>query len=129
MRVVFMMNNYSMRTARRLVAEGTYPAQHLWGYPGGSVPCFRPWALAERSLYDVDILGSRWFRNVRNGFVKFFGDPLQTVAALRAARRGALIYAADQRSAILVLLLKRLRLVNLRVAVLVHHPPRSAWER
>lgn len=129
MKPVFMMNNYSMRIARELVSDGSYPAQHLWGYPAGSVPGYRPWLLPSQSLFDLKVLQVRWLRTLRNGFIKLLGDPLQMISALRASRHGAIVYAADQRSPALVLALKRLGLVDLRIAVLVHHPPVGWWER
>jgi hypothetical protein len=124
-RRVVLLNNYPMREALRLVREGTYPAQHLWGmWETVGVHDWRIAAPPPRPGRHSARL-ERWARRLD----PLLGDLRQELGALRLARRGDVIYAADQQSAALLGALRRLRLLRAELVVVVHNGPRLRWTR
>lgn len=125
-----MLNNYSIREVRRLVADGEYPEHHLWGMPLIDSCSGRKWRWTAKALYDWGWIRRLKLVALRGALVKAFGDPVQVFGAIRASRRSpTTVYSADQRSCVPYLVLKRLRLVRAPIVVLVHHPPAGAWQR
>ncbi|TFD86126.1 hypothetical protein [Cryobacterium serini] len=123
---IFFLNNYSMTAAAERVENGDYPGHHLWGYNER-----RPedtWVIPP-SLYDLNIGPRKYAPLVRRVLVRSMGDPRQQLFTLLRARRGDTIYAADQRTALLLGIMKRLRLIQASYLVVVHHAPRFAWEK
>lgn len=123
---VFFLNNYSMRKAVRTHRAGAYPGQHLWGWTER-----RPsdtWVLPP-SVYDVDLRPGGLASRLRRALVRAVGDPLQQLVVALRVRRGDVVYAADQRSALLLGVLAGLGLLPVPYVVIVHHPPRGRLER
>lgn len=128
---IILTNNYSMQAALSRERAGEYPGQHLYGFseqPSGDGRL--RWVLPSRSIYDITWLGhSAVWMKARGALVRMVGDPLQQWYALTHARRGDLIFAADQWSSRALLLLRRMRVLRVPVLVLVHHAPGGSLER
>lgn len=120
---VFLLNNYDIRDAFERVDAGDLPSQHLWG----------AWESRERLSWQVPprnwVAPRGRLGALRRRLLPFTGDLAQQWHVLRRARRGDVVYAADQQSAALLAALRRLRLLRVPVIVMVHNGPRSAWTR
>ncbi len=120
---MFILNNYDLRDAFDRVAGGELPSQHLWG----------AWELRN----DVDWLmpPHNWvssrtpLTSLLRRLMPFLGDLAQEAHVLTHARRGDIVYAADQQSSALLGALRRMGLLRCRLVVVVHNGPRSRWTR
>jgi glycosyltransferase involved in cell wall biosynthesis len=111
---VLFTHRYSMRVVERAVAEGSYPAHHLWGADG-----------LRAAGYDVE-LGS--FGGGRQAFSALsfrlgnrLGDVEQEAAMLRLARDGAVVVAGEAE------LVRGLTVVGFGPLVGVVHSRVAAW--
>jgi glycosyltransferase involved in cell wall biosynthesis len=124
---IYLMNNYSMRKALRQFEAGTYPGQHLWGVIPKSSAI--EWVVP-KGLFDLRVLSRRGLVRLRTLILRSIGDPFQQIAILsRTGRRANVIYAADQWSGALIGALARVGVVRRPYLVLVHHAPKSRWNR
>ncbi|MDR6790955.1 glycosyltransferase involved in cell wall biosynthesis [Pseudarthrobacter oxydans] len=123
-RRVSLINSYRMREARRLVIDGTYPAQHLWGTWNLS----GKWSTAVTNVC-MNRIGEKyqWARGIVKHIERILGDPFQTIWAVVGSNRGSIIYAANPKTGTLIGALKRLRLTRVPYIVLVHSHPLSSW--
>lgn len=120
---VLLLNNYPMDEAARLVREGTYPGQHLWGCT--QLPPEWSWELPPRAML-MRRQDSAVARKLKGLLWATVGDPVQCAWAWRERTGGAVVYAADQQSAAALGLLRRLGR-GAPVVVMVHNGPRRAW--
>lgn len=126
---IHFINNYPMDEAVRLYEASEYPGQHLWGYPTDPSQSSFDWVLPRSTIYGFRWLHGRALKSMRNALVKVVGDPIQQLGVIRRARGNDIVYSADQRSGAFLGFLKSIGLFNRRMVVIVHHPPRTAWER
>ena len=120
---VLLLNNYPMDEAARLVREGTYPGQHLWGCT--QLPPEWSWELPPRAML-MRSQDSGLARRMKGLLWATVGDPVQCAWAWRQRTDAAVVYAADQQSAAALGLLRRVRR-GVPVVVMVHNGPRRAW--
>lgn len=114
-RTILMVNNYPMRVAEQAVADGVYPAHHLWGIDalrrsGRKVEIVEAGGLLA-GLFD------RWGRLNR------LGNLPRQLAVLRHRRSGSVVYAANEGDLRLICLARRAGVFRQPIVVLFHHMP------
>ncbi|MDD9153907.1 hypothetical protein PUY80_15155 [Plantibacter flavus] len=123
---VVLINSYRMAEAQRLVEEGTYPAQHLWGthyLPAN-------WRVATTSLSLNHIAEKHtWLSRLTRAVERAIGDPLQSIWAISGKNRKAVVYAANPKTGTLIGMMKYARLLSAPYIVLVHSWPISSWAK
>jgi hypothetical protein len=123
---VVLINSYRMAEAQRLVKEGTYPAQHLWGTH------YLPpkWNVATTSL-SLNYIAERhtWLSRLTRAVERAVGDPLQSIWAISGKNRHAVVYAANPKTGTLIGMMKSARFISAPYIVLVHSWPISSWAK
>jgi glycosyltransferase involved in cell wall biosynthesis len=118
---IFFANNYPMLPAKEGVEQGTYPRAHLWGAD----------ALADEGLEVVFVPSEHgawrppvtdWLEPVTRRLVWHLGDLGQELFVLPRARRGSVVYGADQVSLRGLALLRSAGLFPAPIVAVIHHP-------
>jgi hypothetical protein len=80
-------------------------------------------------MFDIASMKSGVLQRIRSAILRLVGDPLQQFDVLRHVEPGDVIYAADQRSGLLLAALRSLRLLRTPIVVVVHHAPSTLAQR
>lgn len=122
---VYLLNNYPLDAVGTLVAEGRLGSQHLWGMT--QLEDDFEWVASPRALIHARVKG--WRLTFGFALMSVVGDVRQQAFAWRRAGRGSIIYAADQQSATLLGLARRLGLLKTPLVIMLHNGPRLRWSR
>lgn len=122
---ILFVNNYPMTTAAELVADGRYPAHHLWGLD----------TLRASAGFRVDVVEpDDWAAAIawRGAALRHLGSLPRQIDVVRRARSAWAVYAANEADLRLLCLARRAGLFRLPLVVLFHHvpgPKSRAWVR
>jgi len=126
-RRLIVLNSYSMRDALALIERGEYPDHHLWG--GGDLPRDAELRVGGHTLASV-FRRAPWLPTRLSSAIEIaVGDPLQQFWALTQIKGESVILAGTQRVPVLLALLRRARLLNTRLIVVVHDSAHRWWTR